>query len=385
MRGDDGGLIPPGAFLPTAERFGLIEEIDGWTLGRALQLAAAGRSVAVLDRSAPASARSGDVLPPTARPVLEELGVWDRFRSDGHLASPGILSAWGHEEPVSQDFIWSPYGDGWHVDRRRFDEMLVRAAEEAGATVYRAARAKGGLLRGRGWQVDAVTDGPIVRLDAEFLVEAAGRASSLSRLPAARKTIYDRLVGVVATVEPSCGEVWVDHRMLLEAAEDGWWYSAPIPGPRLVVAWMTDPDLRNKTAGRLRDLWHHELDRVPHTRARVPPRAVARVGVIAANSYCRRAAHGRWLAVGDAAAAYDPLSGQGIVQALKMGQEAAAAVVAAQTGATRALDDYADAVAEGFHQYLRLRREYYRAERRWPNSPFWNRRRVDPDLLTSPF
>jgi diguanylate cyclase (GGDEF)-like protein len=47
MRGDDGSLIPPGAFLPTAERFGLIAEIDGWTLGRALELAAAGRSVAV--------------------------------------------------------------------------------------------------------------------------------------------------------------------------------------------------------------------------------------------------------------------------------------------------------------------------------------------------
>ncbi|MEA2467641.1 MAG: hypothetical protein QOJ57_1767 [Thermoleophilaceae bacterium] len=47
MLDHDGGLIPPCAFLPTAERFGLIEEIDGWTLGRALELAAAGRSVAV--------------------------------------------------------------------------------------------------------------------------------------------------------------------------------------------------------------------------------------------------------------------------------------------------------------------------------------------------
>jgi diguanylate cyclase (GGDEF)-like protein len=47
MRDDDGGLIAPGAFLPTAERFGLIEDIDCWTLGRALELTAVGRSVAV--------------------------------------------------------------------------------------------------------------------------------------------------------------------------------------------------------------------------------------------------------------------------------------------------------------------------------------------------
>jgi diguanylate cyclase (GGDEF)-like protein len=47
MLDDDGGLIPPGVFLPTAERFGLVEEIDAWTLCRALRLAESGRSVAV--------------------------------------------------------------------------------------------------------------------------------------------------------------------------------------------------------------------------------------------------------------------------------------------------------------------------------------------------
>ena len=30
---DDGSVVPPGAFLPTAERFGLISEIDGWVVG----------------------------------------------------------------------------------------------------------------------------------------------------------------------------------------------------------------------------------------------------------------------------------------------------------------------------------------------------------------
>jgi hypothetical protein len=45
------------------------------------------------------------------------------------------------------------------------------------------------------------------------------------------------------------------------------------------VAWMTDPDLRDKAAGRLRDLWHRELDRAPHTRAGLPrvPSAALRV------------------------------------------------------------------------------------------------------------
>ncbi len=350
----------------------------------AITLAAEGRSVAILDRSTPPGPRPGDALPPEIRPVLQHLGVWDRFRSDGHLATPGLLSAWGREEAVSQDFIWGPYGEGWHVDRRRFDDMMLLAAQEAGADVRRSTRATRATLNplgGQPWHVDAMTDGRSLRFGAAFLIDASGRGSSLARLTSARRMVYDRLVGVVATVEPPEAGLSIDNRMLLEATETGWWYSAPIPGSRRVVGWMTDPDLRNMSAGRLLDLWRYELDRAPHTRRRMST-AVARVGLVAANSCCRRAAHGRWLAVGDAAAAYDPLSGQGVLRALETGQLAAAAVIAAQAGKTRALTDYADALTLTFRRYLRLRAEYYGAERRWPNSPFWQRRQIDTGPLT---
>lgn len=40
-------LIPPGRFLPAAERFGLIQEVDRWVICRAIELAGRGRSVAV--------------------------------------------------------------------------------------------------------------------------------------------------------------------------------------------------------------------------------------------------------------------------------------------------------------------------------------------------
>src|SRR5205807_3197022 len=49
VRIDDGsgGLIPPGAFIPAAERFGLIHEIDRWVVGQGLELARSGRRVEV--------------------------------------------------------------------------------------------------------------------------------------------------------------------------------------------------------------------------------------------------------------------------------------------------------------------------------------------------
>ncbi len=47
MIGRDGEIIPPGAFLPAAEQYGLIEEIDRWVIARATRIAAAGRRVAI--------------------------------------------------------------------------------------------------------------------------------------------------------------------------------------------------------------------------------------------------------------------------------------------------------------------------------------------------
>jgi diguanylate cyclase (GGDEF)-like protein/PAS domain S-box-containing protein len=47
MRGDDGGLLAPETFLPTAERFGLIGELDRWVLRQAATLAAAGHRIEV--------------------------------------------------------------------------------------------------------------------------------------------------------------------------------------------------------------------------------------------------------------------------------------------------------------------------------------------------
>jgi diguanylate cyclase (GGDEF)-like protein/PAS domain S-box-containing protein len=40
MRGDNGNLIPPGAFLPVAERQGLIHEVDRWVVRHAIELMA---------------------------------------------------------------------------------------------------------------------------------------------------------------------------------------------------------------------------------------------------------------------------------------------------------------------------------------------------------
>src|SRR5262245_56820039 len=102
----------------------------------AITLARAGRSVVVIEKSQYAQPRIGETLPPAARPLLEELAVWELFLAAGHLPSPGVLSVWGEEELYETHFIFNLYGNGWHLDPQRFDTMLAQAARRAGAHLY---------------------------------------------------------------------------------------------------------------------------------------------------------------------------------------------------------------------------------------------------------
>jgi PAS domain S-box-containing protein len=47
MRSPTGQVIAPGMFLPSAEKYGLIDDIDRWVITEAIEMAAAGRHVAV--------------------------------------------------------------------------------------------------------------------------------------------------------------------------------------------------------------------------------------------------------------------------------------------------------------------------------------------------
>jgi flavin-dependent dehydrogenase len=82
----------------------------------------------------------------------------------------------------------------------------------------------------------------------------------------------------------------------------------------------------------------------------------------------------RWLAVGDAALAVDPVSGSGILRALRTAKAAASAVLSTFGGDETAIPCYESDRDDECTSYLVKRAGYYRLEQRWPNAPFWQRR-----------
>src|SRR5688572_2491542 len=102
-------------------------------------LAEAEYSTAVLERSSYVGPRVGETLPPSVQPLLHQLGLWEYFEKDAHAPSAGIVSAWGNNRPHESDFIFTPFGNGWHLDRTKFDSTLARCAEMSGAKIIQSA------------------------------------------------------------------------------------------------------------------------------------------------------------------------------------------------------------------------------------------------------
>jgi flavin-dependent dehydrogenase len=163
---------------------------------------------------------------------------------------------------------------------------------------------------------------------------------------------------------------------LVEAVEDGWWYSAPLPGSSRVVAFMTDADLCSRLLMRNVSHWEAQLDRAPHTKAEVARLQFSgRLDLLAANSsHLDRVCGRNWLAIGDAASSFDPLSGAGVLRALQSGMKAAEVIFSWLSGKESGSQEYSFACEQEFRDYLRQGHRYYQREQRWTSAPFWARR-----------
>jgi flavin-dependent dehydrogenase len=180
-----------------------------------------------------------------------------------------------------------------------------------------------------------------------------------------------------------------ETRTLIESCREGWWYAAPLPDARLVVAFFADADaLPHGVQARTRFFDRALRDTrliagvIQAVSASCPLHTVA-----AWSGRLRLNAGANWLAIGDAAQAYDPLSGQGIVKAIVSARQAADAIGAALSGSHTAIGELTRATELEYESYLIDRSAYYRRERRWLDHPFWQRRnapRTPADRATTP-
>jgi flavin-dependent dehydrogenase len=362
-------------------------------------------SVLLVDDADPTSFKIGESLPADAKQILARLSPHLAARlvdgmSDGtHARCTGNAFAWATPDVEEKHAILNPYGMGWHLDRARFDETLREAVTQGPSTiakgVFTAVEWTDGVY---GWRVSVRALGldNTTVYHSKVVVDASGRKACLARKLGARTVKTDSLLAFYALFQATHTTQDHDYRTLIEATESGWWYTSQLPNSCRVVVYHTDDSdptsrIARKEEGFL-NLLQSETTHISQLIAEMADDLVVDPGArqpkctAAGSSYLEpcydsgddgESGSPKWYAVGDAAMAFDPLSSQGMIMALKMGYvvgEAIAQQLCAGPGRQDAHARVADTYGLVRDKYEREKRMCYVRVGRF-DAEFWRRRR----------
>lgn len=324
--------------------------------------------VLLLEASRYETPRVGETVSAGIVPLLAYLGADAILSDQTTLPAFGTAAAWGTHQLIERDFIFTGRGQGLHLDRRRFDQALAGCLP----SVHTASQVREVTRQDNAWAVSVEgPDGPW-QASARIIVDATGRQARIARRLGAQRVVTDRLVGLVCYLEvPE-----LERTTLVETEPQGWWYTAPLPHAQAVAALMTDADLLrglsiDTVAGFMKRLaaTTHVAARLAGARPLTEPRASP------AESHVLTPPCGAgWVAAGDAACAFDPLASLGIGYALTSGVQAARIADAWLRGDNSLAAAYPDDIARHAAVNSAQSHDIYAAERRWPDSVFWQRR-----------
>lgn len=308
------------------------------------------------------------------------MGLLDAFVGEGHARWQVKRSIWERPEPVEVDLLRDPDGLGWQLDRPRFGAWLRSMAVARGAAVLAPAEVES--LNGdaeNGFRISLSTITGPVRVKAGVIIDAAGRRAPLATRLGARRERSDRLVcGWIEGRDLSESEAGGHSETYLEATPDGWWYTAPVAGRRL-LAFYTDADLSTtclaRDPERLLDAARNDSVGLAALLAATEFEPTGPHGFTAAHSAILRPCAGPgWLAAGDAVLSVDPVSSQGLLTAMVTGLAVAECADRFLTSAEDSTSDYTRMVSTIHSRYRQNLLDCYAAVRKWPDSPFWARR-----------
>lgn len=362
----------------------------------AITLARLGQRVLIVEKRVALDFKLGETLPPGSIGLVKHLlgkvgGREGAFA--GAFQTAGNVSLWAKEQPDGADFFFTSTGHGLCVDRLAFDEALRQSAAAAGATLIKGSGLQScrriGYDSGN-WEVVFVSDTQNRQVRARYIVDCTGRQAAVARtLGVSFIPDEDRLFAYAQWFISEGHDG--DRHTRIEAAAQGWWYSSRLPGSdhgqsRRLVVFFSDKDLPVAKLATTPQGFEQLLRETKHIAPLLWERGYEASGAIrgapAHSQRLERFCGDGWLAVGDAAQAYDPLSSQGIDKALNTGSHAGHMIHYALTDEPGLLDAsnsfirrYDEEQRRLWADYITQRDYYYTIQPRWAEEPFWERRR----------
>jgi flavin-dependent dehydrogenase len=267
----------------------------GLTIARLLALK--GRRVVVAGEERQDANRL-ELLAPAARRTIAALGL-ESLLQDQQIARPCLGIRRPRARSEYEDFLLHPDREGHVVDRARFDSRLRDATLAAGIDVL-PLRITGIAPDGRALRVRTKTGTEDILPVSGIVIDATGRAAAIARRKGASFAFRDRMVAELVEDMPAflAQHGGDDAPSWLEYQSDATGWSYRIRGP----------------AGRMQT-WHVHRGRAKADKTICTTDASACILSPAAGI--------RWIAVGDAAMSFDPITSQGLFNALSSALAAA--------------------------------------------------------------
>jgi flavin-dependent dehydrogenase/glycosyltransferase involved in cell wall biosynthesis len=334
-------------------------------------LARGGLRVALAEREVFPRFHVGESLLPAMMPLLDRLGVRERFERHGFLIKYG--AAFHDQESDIEYRFYFREGQPWphysyEVPRAEFDQMLFEhAAKEPGASVLQPATVERIEFDADGATVGILEGGESRTLRARFVVDASGRDGFLASRRVGRRAPIPGLGKVALFAHYKGAPRWQgrDEGLIrIYVFEDGWFWWIPFAGDLTSIGCVLHARTARGREGSLEALFEEMISRCRRVADGLrEARRVTPVRSAANFSYRTHPVAGnRFLCVGDSLAFVDPIFSSGVYIAMQTGELAAAEILAAfaeDRFEVRRFSAYVRRVRRGLSPFIRFIRRYY--------------------------
>jgi len=334
--------------------------------------------VTLVDKLPEPAERIGESLAPASQRILKQLDLLEGLENQGdtlYQKNVGMQSYWGSDQVHLVDDLRNPDGFVKNLNRQAFETYLRKTAEARGIDCLWVTKLYSSTYEDAHWQVQLRTnDDPLqtFTLSAEFVIDASGRQAHFAKSLGIKRIVEDKLVACWVTLPNTKTNIM----STISASENGWWYSAVVPSDKRIVAFHTDADLIAKSELKTTASFLELAKENPVILSLLSEHenAIAFKGTVAANSTkLDQVAGQQWVALGDAALSFDPLSSQGMFHAMASAMQLRTLLL--HYGFTDALQkNYTQQMEQIWHHYLKHKTIFYQAETRWKTAAFWERR-----------